>query len=219
MKICAISDTHDNHRQIRIPECDVLVVAGDFTCHRSPILANYVDFNDWLRTVPAKHKIVVAGNHDTLFELNNELARSVLTEAIYLQDSGVVIDGVNFWGSPWTPFFASWAFMKPDEMLKDYWDKIPEETNVLITHGPPQGILDTTYEYGKAPEGKHVGSFGLREKVFERGLPELRAHIFGHIHESFGATSQAPNRPNKFYNVAQSNVNNEIVNKPVIIEI
>lgn len=218
MKICAISDTHDNHRQITIPDCDVLVVAGDFTCHRNPITANYTDFNDWLRTVPAKRKIVVAGNHDTLFEQNPTLARSILSEATYLQDSGVVIDGVNFWGSPWTPFFASWAFMKPDEMLKEYWDKIPDETEVLITHGPAHNILDKTLHYGKTPEGEHVGSFSLREHFVDR-MPEklkLKAHIFGHIHEDYGIYYDGVVRA---YNVAQTNVFNEIVNKPVIIEI
>lgn len=214
MKIVALSDTHDNHRQIKIPDCDVLVVAGDFTCHRNPVLANYVDFNDWLRIQPAKRKIVVAGNHDTLFELDNNFARSILTEAIYLQDSGVVIDGVNFWGSPWTPFFANWAFMKPDEVLEEYWAKIPDETNVLITHGPAYQILDTTFEYGKTPEGKHAGSFSLLERIKE--LTALKAHIFGHIHESFGKETSALE---SFYNVAQTNVRNEIVNEPVIIEI
>lgn len=213
MKIVAISDTHDNHRQIKIPDCDVLVVAGDFTCHRNPILANYVDFNDWLRVQPAKRKIVVAGNHDTLFELDNNFARSILTEATYLEDSGTVIDGVNFWGSPWTPFFANWAFMKPDEMLEEYWSKIPDETNVLITHGPGYGVLDTTFEYGRSPEGKHAGSFSLTERIVQLTKQDhLKAHIFGHIHESFGDLEI-------FHNVAQSNVKNEIVNEPVIINI
>lgn len=210
MKIVAISDTHDNHRQIKIPECDVLVVAGDFTCHRHPILSNYVDFNDWLRVQPAKDKLVVAGNHDMLFESNPSLAREILSEATYLEDSGTTIRGVNFWGSPWTPFWASWAFMKPDEMLKEYWDKIPDETNVLITHGPAFGILDTTYQYGKTPEGKSAGSFSLMERI--RELKQLQAHIFGHIHESYGSQGV-------FHNVAQSNVKNEIINEPVVIEI
>lgn len=206
MKICAIADTHDNHRQIKIPECDVLIVAGDFTCHRSPVLANYVDFNDWLGEIPLSitRKLVVAGNHDTLFEKNPSLARSVLTNCTYLEDSGTSIEGINFWGSPWTPFFNSWVFMKPDEMLEQYWHRMPDETNVLITHGPSFGVLD------KNDIGQNCGSYSLLERVSQ--LAQLKLHVFGHIHESFGTEG-------KFINASQTDLWNRLVNQPVVIDI
>ena len=202
MKIVAISDTHDLHKEITIPECDVLIVAGDFTCHRVPIVYYYEDFNAWLGSVPAKHKIVVAGNHDTYFERYPNEARELLTNATYLQDSGIEIDGVKFWGSPWTPYFNAWAFMEPDPFLKKYWDKIPKDTDVLVTHGPPFGILDSF-------DNNNVGSFSLLNKVTE--LDDLKLHFFGHIHESYG-------KEGKFYNVAQCDGDYNITNKPVMVE-
>lgn len=203
MKIVAISDTHDQHRQIKIPNCDLLIVAGDFTSRRDPSIADYVEFNDWLHSQPAERIIVVAGNHDTLFEKRNEFAREILTNATYLEDSGTKIGGLNFWGSPWTPFFNHWAFMKPDEFLHEYWNEIPDFTDVLITHGPPWGVLDVN------TDGENCGSFSLKEKL-ETLKP--KAHIFGHIHESKGKKDNS-------YNVSVCDANYNPVNGVTIIEL
>lgn len=206
MKICAISDTHDQHRKITIPEADILLVAGDFTCHREPILQKYTDFYEWLKEQPAKHKIVVAGNHDTLFEKQNDLARKIFIGVTYLQDSGVEIEGLKIWGSPVTPFFADWAFMEPDNMLKAHWDLIPNDTDILVTHGGPYGILDKTGDvYGNVSCGSKSLTVRLREL-------NLKLHVFGHIHESYG-------KEGVYVNAAQCDEMNNLKNEPIIIEI
>ena len=177
MKLVLISDTHGLHEQLRLPEGDVLIHSGDFT--NSGNLEEVGAFNYWLGSLSYKHKIVVAGNHEKAFESQPALAKSMLSNATYLENSGITIDGINFWGSPVTPKFFNWDFNKEHgEQIKFYWDLIPENTHVLITHGPPHGILDLTFSQ------VHAGCEELRKKIFT--LPELKLNVFGHIHEGFG---------------------------------
>lgn len=107
------------------------------------------------------------------------MIQEVMPDSIhYLEDSSVCIEGINFYGSPVTPFFYDWAFnCERGEKIKQYWDKIPENTDVLITHGPPFGILD------KTTTGEIVGCEELAKAV-NRIQPKV--HIFGHIHEEYG---------------------------------
>lgn len=180
MKIVAISDTHGLHLKMPVPpDGDVLVVAGDIL-RRKNNLHELEMFNYWLGLLPHTYKIVVAGNHDWIFESDPNAAKA-LTNAIYLQDSGFEIDGVNFWGSPWTPEFYNWAFMLPrGEALAKKWARIPDETDVLITHGPPYGTLDVNLH------GERCGCEALADRVSQ--LPNLKLHLFGHIHYSHGVT-------------------------------
>ena len=158
-----------------MPDCDVLVVAGDFLGQGK--FFELQDFISWLREQPAKHKIVVAGNHDLILE--EPSSECVFTDDIhYLQDSGVTIHGVKFYGSPWTPLFGRWSWMKPDSELGAIWDKIPDDVDVLITHGPPKGVLD----YVK--RGGHVGSESLAIQLGSRLRPKI--WIGGHLHENGG---------------------------------
>jgi len=177
MKIVCISDTHRAFNQIKIPEADVFIHAGDIDCYE--FLSEAETFNTWLGTLPCKHKIVIAGNHDGFLEKNpvKEIQR-ILSNCIYLENSGVTIDGVNFWGSPNTPIFNSWYFMMDSESLKKNWDKIPENTDVLITHGPPMDILDYV-EIGR----RHVGCPYLARRIQDIAP---KVHIFGHIHGQHG---------------------------------
>lgn len=178
MKIVCISDTHSLHRLIpEIPDGDVLIHAGDSLGQGT--LDNIEDLNDWLGTLPHPHKIVIAGNHDWAFQDEPEQARELLTNAIYLEDSGIEIDGVRFWGSPWTPTFMDWAFMlERGQPLRDVWALIPDNTDVLITHGPPLGYGDATF-IGSS----NVGCYDLLERI---DALRLKAHVFGHIHEGYG---------------------------------
>lgn len=188
MKIVCISDTHTKHRQIEIPDGDVLVFAGDLMSSGYSA-KEVVDFSVWLSELPHKHKVIIAGNHDRLAELNPQPFRDELKEvAIYLEDSGTEIDGIKFWGSPYTPEFGTWAFNAPrDGSIKKHWDKIPMDTDVLITHGPPYGILDKTggllYKSPGVWEDMSLGCHYLAERVKEI-KPVL--HIFGHIHGGYG---------------------------------
>lgn len=181
MKIVAISDTHGMHRQLTIPDGDVLIHSGDFAGNGS--FSEFKDFCVWLGGLPHKHKIVVAGNHDRRLESTNTRDKSIaiISEvATYLQDSSIVIDSVKFYGSPWQPEFCNWAFNLPrGEALKEKWDMIEEDTNVLITHGPPHTILDHC-------DGGHVGCEELLKRVNNLAYNNLTHHIFGHIHEGYG---------------------------------
>jgi Icc-related predicted phosphoesterase len=139
------------------------------------------DLNEWLGALPHRHKIVIAGNHDWAFQETPVLAREALTSAVYLEDSGIEIEGARFWGSPWTPTFMAWAFMlERGKPLYDKWALIPDNTDVLITHGPPKTIGDEASMMFKC---QNVGCVDLLHRI-ER--LQLKAHIFGHIHEGYG---------------------------------
>ncbi|HVJ83249.1 MAG TPA: metallophosphatase domain-containing protein [Planctomycetia bacterium] len=178
LTIAALSDTHGGHEEAIVPEADVLVHAGDFLT--VGVLDDAVRFGKWLARQPHRYKVVIAGNHDAAFQHQPEEARAALGDAIYLQDSAVTIEGFRFYGSPWTPKFLSWSFMLPrGPELAAKWAQIPDETDVLITHGPPRGILDRIYS------GRHEGCDFLAARIREV-RPQL--HFFGHIHESAGET-------------------------------
>src|SRR6516162_4664118 len=142
-RIVCVSDTHGRHREINIPDGDVLVHAGDLTVHG--YLDELREFNAWLGTLPHRHKVVIAGNHDFCLQEQRERARPLLTHAVYLEEEAAEICGLMVYGSPWQPWFGGWAFnLHRGPELAAVWAKIPAGTDVLITHGPPAGILDQT---------------------------------------------------------------------------
>lgn len=212
MKVVCISDTHNLLRHMSIPDGDVLVHAGDFTMQGRAAEIN--EFNEQLARLPHKHKVVIAGNHDIGFETHSEDARALLTNATYLEDSGVEIEGVKFWGSPWQPQFFDWAFnLERGKELREKWQKIPEDTDVLITHGPPRQILDMAHRQGTLASA-HTGCDDLRDEVLNRVKPKY--HVFGHIHEAYGWRDIDGI---KFINASILNERYGIQNKPIIFEI
>lgn len=190
MKIVAFSDTHGMHHVVSPPDGDVLIFAGDGLRHGSR--AELIEFNSWLGTLSHPRKLYVAGNHDRCFETHGEESREILTNAIYLQDGEIVIDGVKFYGSPWTPNYYNWALMlqRRSVELAMVWRKVPKDTDVLITHGPPYGILDVAMDEEKS------GDEVLQRRVAQLNL---QAHVFGHMHGSHGQKSHGETT---FYNVA-----------------
>lgn len=187
MKILMVSDTHGYIPDTTYwPEADVFIHSGDFM--RSGYRHYEVkEFGDWLSSLPYKNKIFVAGNHDRMVESNLEYCLSKFPKnLIYLQDSSVTIDGVKFFGSPQTPFFYAWAFNVMPDVIGKYWEAIPDDTNVLITHGPPKGILDalTVSRPGMSPVGEPLGCPELRHRIGD--LKDLKLHVFGHIHGGKG---------------------------------
>jgi len=210
MKLVCISDTHSMHRRIpAIPDGDVLIHAGDSLGQGT--LENIEELNEWLGTLPHRHKIVIAGNHDWAFQETPVLARQALTNAIYLEDSGSEIEGVRFWGSPWTPTFMDWAFMLDrGEPLYQKWKQIPDNTDVLITHGPPHKIGD---EVSLGFKCQNVGCVHLRDRIYTLSL---KAHIFGHIHEGYGEYQQGRA---KLINASTCIARYEPRNAPIVIEI
>lgn len=178
MRIVCVSDTHGKHKNTHVPDGDILVHAGDVTLDGS--LEDAEEFNRWLGTLPHRHKVVICGNHDWCFENQPERARALITNAIYLEDSGCEIEGLKFYGSPWTPLFCDWAFMlSPGAEMAAKWALIPSDVDVLITHGPPDGILD------RNRTGACCGCRDLLYRVLE---VKPRMHVFGHIHEAAGHT-------------------------------
>jgi len=195
MRLVVISDTHGLQDRIEdLPVGDILVFAGDFM-NSGYYLEEILSFNRWLRKLSFKQRIVCAGNHDRYFQNEPAIARSLLEDAIYLENDGITIDGVSFWGSPYTPEFMNWAFMYPrGAAAKRYWDQIPNGLDVLITHGPPLGILDQV-----APGAEHLGCDELRMAVEEK---KPKIHIFGHIH---GGAGTFENGTTRFLNAAYLN--------------
>jgi Icc-related predicted phosphoesterase len=178
MRIVAVADTHTFEADLGpIPEGDVFVHAGDLC--RGGRLEELSKVADWLRSLPHRHKVVVAGNHDWCFSDDPKAAIELLGPTIvYLEDAETVIEGVRFWGSPWQPAFNDWAFNLPrGAPLAEKWACIPRATDVLVTHGPPAGIGDQLGDAGRA------GCEDLLD-VVRRVRPML--HLFGHIHPDGG---------------------------------
>jgi predicted phosphodiesterase len=216
MRIVAISDTHGRHRQLSVPDGDVLVHAGDFMVSGTR-LYEITDFSNWLMEQPHQHKIIIAGNHDIYFEKEPVLATARLDKSItYLCDSGCDIDGVKFWGSPYQPEFYNWAFNVPrGPAIKEHWDLIPRDTDVLITHGPAHGWLDTVNR-----DGEHLGCEELRTAI-KRVRPQF--HIFGHIHGGAGRAYFPPQEPDNWQltsaNVSMMDESYKVVNVPFVIDV
>jgi Icc-related predicted phosphoesterase len=178
VRIVAIADTHLFTSDLVVPDGDVLVHAGDMC--RAGTLEELTDAAAWLASLPHRHKVVVAGNHDCALEDEPAAARAILAPFTYLEDSEVTIEGVRFYGSPWQPEFNDWAFNLPrGEALAAIWRRIPHRVDVLVTHGPPEGIGDYLGE--GLPE--RSGCADLRRRVTE-AAPRL--HMFGHIHQDGG---------------------------------
>ena len=210
MKCCCISDTHCNYKQLVIPDGDVLIHAGDIDAYQYS--SELKDFNKWLGRLPHKYKIVIAGNHDGYISITNrDKVRKYLDNAIYLENSGCEIDGINFWGSPITPAFLSWFFMatRGEEIQNKYWSKISRNTDVLITHGPPYGIRDKVL----FPKEESVGCSDLLWTV-KQLKPKI--HIFGHIHSGYGITKT---KDTVFINASVMDEEYDIVNEPIEVTI
>jgi len=169
------------HDQIGdLPDADLLIHAGDFSGHGTVFdVARLFEWFDSLRGRFPLGILFVAGNHDMALEENNELGRQSPTICTYLQDGGVTLaNGLKVYGAPWQPLFHNWAFqLQRGEELKRKWDLIPDDTDILVTHGPPMGIMDTN------PHDDRIGDQDLLDAV-RRIKPKL--HVFGHAHDGHG---------------------------------
>ena len=219
MKIVAISDTHCKWNKITIPECDLLVSSGDYSFKGEFHVVR--DFHKWLNKQPAKHIVSGQGNHERYVEADFEGAKKIALEECprvhFMEEGRVEIEGVKIWISPMTPFFCDWSYNrapseKDEMMVVDYsrgkiklvksiwphWQAIPNDTQILITHGPPQGILDqTTYASGDL-RSEPLGCPLLMKRIKE--LKKLDLHFFGHIHHP-GGTAKCQDGVT-FYNAA-----------------
>jgi predicted phosphohydrolase len=170
-----IADTHELHRELIVPDGDLLIHAGDFTFFsRRPSMLR--DFDDWLGELPHRYKIVVPGNHEYLLEEPRN--RAAIMNAELLVGSGVEVAGLKIWGSPVTPLYGGAFSLSSADDRGRHWAQIPTGTDILITHGPPKGILDR-----EAPEEPSAGCPELALAVV-RTRPRL--HVFGHLHGGYG---------------------------------
>jgi len=213
-----ISDTHTKHYEIdaQLKEIygnhpDAIIVhAGDISYRGRKWEVE--EFTEWYSGLPFKHKIMIAGNHDFLFEDSPEAAKDILDRIgpgiIYLNDSGVELEGLKFWGSPVTPWFHNWAFNRVEEKINEHWDLIPVDTNILITHGPPYLTLDAT------KSGLRVGCPELANKI--KDLSDLKVHVFGHIHEADGIVEKDGVT---YINASILDLYYEVKNSPVILHV
>ncbi|KAF4319215.1 hypothetical protein JM18_005736 [Phytophthora kernoviae] len=225
MKVVCVSDTHGLHDQaLDIPQGDVFIHAGDFTDtgERNEVLA----FNQFLGTLPHRYKIVIAGNHESTFDrefypkywhqyghrqqYDPDEVRALLTNALYLEDQAVLIEGYLFYGTPWQPEFCNWAFNRPrGEALLRQWRQIPTDTDVLVTHTPPMG-------HGDLVGYQRVGCADLLREVEDRVRPKL--HVFGHVHEGYGR-SASPDGEITYFNASACTHSYEPVNAPFVFEL
>ena len=194
-------------------QIDVLIVAGDvFDTMNPPNYARtlYYNFLTKLEKTHCRHTIIIGGNHDFLLEKNPSIFRALLEEypgLIYLENEATTIEGIKIWGSPVTPFFFNWAFNEQrGEAIRKFWKAIPDDVDILVTHGPPLGYGDRT------ERGELVGCKDLLDIVKEI---KPKYHTFGHIHEGYGLYE---NDATTFINASIVNVRYETVNQPVSID-
>lgn len=204
MRIVCISDTHELHRELDVPPGDMLIHAGDFTVFSErPSIVR--DFDEWLGELPHRHKIVVPGNHD--FLMNQIPNRSQIKNATLLVDSGVEVDGLRIWGSPATKLYGDTLGRPEAADLKGHLLTTPD-IQILVTHGPPLGILDVA-----ADSNVHAGCPELLEQVL-RINPKL--HVFGHIHGAYGTRKL---NETLFVNAALVGQAGHLDEQPIVVDI
>lgn len=207
MRFVAISDTHGKH-QFELPEGDVILHAGDVSSRG--LKAEVQRFLDWFSGLDYRYKIFVAGNHDFFFEQapQTEIEAMIPEDLIYLNDSGVEIEGIKIWGSPIQPWFYDWAFNRQrGPEIQKHWDLIPEDSDIVITHGPVFGILDRT------ASGQVVGCENLLP-VLQRIAPKV--HLCGHIHEAYGTRQVGETL---FINASILDLRYTIAHAPVVFDV
>jgi Icc-related predicted phosphoesterase len=216
-RITFISDTHTKHDKLNgfLPGGDILLHSGDLT-GRGYIteIENFMKWYDNINNYDTK--VFIAGNHDFGFQDDNQKLRGLLTgykTIDYLEDELMMVgeeydNMIKIWGTPWQPEFHNWAFNLPrGEKIKEKWDMIPVDTDILITHGPPFGKLDYV-----PYDSVNVGCEELMKRV-EEIKPKI--HVFGHIHEGFGYVFDGNTH---YINAAVLNGRYEFRNKPITVD-
>lgn len=205
-RIVALGDSHGQHKRIKMPPGDILVHCGDFSNHGDQ--QNLLNFNQWLGELDYPIKLVTPGNHDGFTQRDLLLSKALFTNATLLIDESIEVKGYKFYFSPWTPEFLNWSWMKPRDQMNQVWDKVPEDIDVLVTHGPPKDILDVV----PRPSGFHAGCEKLYEQVTSRIRPAI--HIFGHLHGGHGYHRHGET---DYYNVSCLDDNYNMYPNPVTV--
>ncbi len=213
MRVVCISDTHLRH-DFEIPDGDILIHAGDAT--RSGAAQEVAAFAEWFGGQPHAVRVCIPGNHDFAAQDNEVEYRQILglNGVDVLIHESRMLGGLKVFGSPWTPWFHDWAFNMPKgggvvaaTAARELWDAIPNDADIVITHGPPAGILDRV-----ARGGMGVGCPFLAARI-DRVCPKL--HVFGHIHESYGRLNVGKTT---YVNASILDLSYKIANAPQVLE-
>jgi Icc-related predicted phosphoesterase len=198
-----LSDTHELHRDVEVPPEDLLVHAGDITLFsRQPAVLR--DFNLWLGELPHRHKVVIPGNHDSL--LTEDIYRNQITNAHLLINSGIEVAGLRIWGLSVTPYGNVAFGIAGGAERAEHWSAIPDDLDILVTHGPPHRVLD------RAPGETHYGGDPeLRAAVIQK---RPRLHVFGHVHSGYGTRNT---RRTLFVNAALAGELGDLDKEPVVL--
>lgn len=182
LRIVCISDTHDIYYPLIPVDVDAVIHAGDITLSGSP--DETLRFLRWFQGLPIKHKLFVGGNHDAFLERYGAAFMDDYKSIQMLWDSSYDLEGYKVWGSPVSPSFGHIkAFMKEREELETFWERIPSDTDIVVTHGPAYGYLDRVLPFRGH---EHLGDVALYERLAQ--VAPLY-HICGHIHGSRGMTT------------------------------
>lgn len=209
MKISCISDTHGVcHKQLKIKDVDLIIHAGDVS--NRGLKTEVTEFLEWFSDQDGD-KIFIAGNHDFFFQYKKEEIDELISRypsVTYLMDESTEFEGLKIYGSPWQPWFYDWAFnLRRGSEIAEKWAKIPNELDILVTHGPAYGILDETVR------GEKVGCEELLKKINE---VKPKYHISGHLHESYG---QFKGENTIFLNASVLDEKYRFKNQPIFLEI
>jgi len=206
-RLVLISDTHGQHKEVSIPDGDILIHCGDLASYGKE--HEIIHFGIWMRTLPHKHKILCPGNHDTLFQKDPRKALSLLGPSIhYIHDRTITVEGIRITGTAWQPYFYDWAFNIPDpeERIKKYRG-LDSKADIVVTHTPPFGHLDIS------TRDDRCGCVPLLDRIREI---KPKIHCFGHIHEGYGIKQS---QDIIYVNASTCNSYYQPVNKPIVLDL
>lgn len=207
MRLVIVSDTHGGHEMLGPIAGDVLIHCGDFALHGKTGPEQHEALDAWFARQDVRLVLVTGGNHDFELEDRTHGGRPAFRHAHYLEDSTVDFEGLRFYGAPWVPELRNWAYYLDGPRLADKWAAIPQDIDVLITHTPPRGILDTN------TRGKSCGCPDLEARL---ATVRPRVHCFGHVHASAGQLTQGGTT---YVNAAMVNHQYRIARAPIVIDL
>jgi Icc-related predicted phosphoesterase len=182
LKLFHFSDTHSFHNLLQVPECDIVIFSGDESNFKDPY-QNLKEFNEfivWYSELPITYKIFVAGNHSAAIAKGLIKNQDFIDKGIiYLENEYTYIKGLEIFGSPVTPTFGDWYFMKSRDKMDKFWSNVAP-VDIMVTHGPPKYILDLSEN--KDHKLEFCGDKALYRHVVDRIKPSL--HLFGHCHSN-----------------------------------
>lgn len=210
VKVVVMSDAHWNFPYIEVPDCDIFMYCGDWSGAGN--ISEHIKFCAWLNRINARYKLIVPGNHDMYCYHYQDMADSMLrgSNAILLVDKEVECFGIKIYGTPWSPRYGNWGYMRPDDDLLPYFKAIPRGTHFLLTHTPPNGILDL---WGTL----HIGSKSLAKALYRKPIPY---HFFGHSHTpgSYVKKGNGAVKERNYYNVSVCDNEYQVVIPPRVME-